>query len=88
MPVCEPCRDAADGLDPGPIPVCSHCGQGPVRLYRTDVPLVEQSVVRHMWHDREWCPGSKKPPRMATSHDHCDGCPCQHKPRGSWKGKQ
>lgn len=91
MSVCEPCKDAADGVDFGPILVCSICGVGPVSVYRTDVPLAEQSVVRHK---REvagvkiWCEGGTRPPREQSSHDFCRGCTCQHRAPGSWKGKK
>lgn len=27
----------------------------------------------------KWCAKGK--------HKKCDGCPCQHKPKGSWKGE-
>lgn len=89
MPICDRCRDAAAGYDFGPVPCCSICGIGPVTLYRSDVPLAEQKVVRHK---REvagvkiWCEGSSRPPEMQTGHDFCNGCPCQHREPGSWKG--
>lgn len=95
MPICRPCAEAADGTDGvGPIPVCSECGQGPVSVYNDARPLEEQSVVKHRKPGKRvgdadyWCPGSTKPPRIQTDHDFCNGCPCAHKPKGSWKGKQ
>jgi hypothetical protein len=84
--ICKPCADAADGVDFGPIPVCSICDNGPVYVYNDARPVEEQSVVRHQ---REvagvkiWCEGSKRPPRLSTGHDFCTGCDCAHKPVGS-----
>jgi hypothetical protein len=84
--ICKPCADAADGVDFGPIPVCSICDNGPVYVYNDARPVEEQSVVRHQ---REvagvkiWCEGSKRPPRLSTGHDFCNGCDCAHKPVGS-----
>jgi hypothetical protein len=90
--ICDRCRDAADGVDFGPVPVCSHCGQGPVCVYNDSKPVEKQSVVKHKTpgvepgDSRYWCPGSKQPPRLSTGHDFCNGCACQHRPPGSWKG--
>lgn len=81
--ICSRCADAADGVDFGPVPVCSACGVGPVSVYRTDVPLAEQKVVRHKY-GLVWCEGSSKPPRLQTGHEFCNGCSCQHRPRDSW----
>lgn len=85
--ICRDCTDAADGLDYGPVMVCSACGQGPVCVYRTGIPLADQKVVRHKrsaammdiaggvvlrrYITRVWCEGSSKPPRVATGHDAC-----------------
>lgn len=94
MSVCEPCKDAADAVDFGPILVCSVCGQGPVSVYNTARPLAEQSVVKHKSPGKRagqqgyWCEGSKQPPREQSGHDFCRGCACQHRPPGSWKGKR
>lgn len=81
--ICSRCAEAADGVDFGPVEVCSICGQGPVAVYNYEKPVDQRSVVRHK---REvagvkiWCEGSRRPPRLQTSHDFCNGCDCQHKP--------
>lgn len=85
--ICDRCREAADGRDLGPVPVCSVCGQGPIAVYNNARTFQTQSVVRHKF-GLVWCEGSKKPPRLSTGHDFCNGCPCQHRPRGSWKGEK
>lgn len=85
--ICKRCLDAASGADFGPIPVCSVCGQGPMYVYSDAKPLAEQSVVKHKREvpsGKVWCEGSKRPPRLSTGHDFCNGCPCQHRPPGSW----
>lgn len=90
MTICQRCWDAANGSDQGSILVCSSCGQGPVSVYNTSKPLDRQSVVKHKTPGAKagdfdyWCLGSKWPPRVQTGHDFCDGCPCQHRPKGSW----
>lgn len=86
--ICDRCADAADGVDFGPVPVCSECGVGPIFVYRTDVPLEEQKVVFHKHRSlgsgrKVKCPGTGKPPRLQTGHDFCKGCDCKHKPVGS-----
>lgn len=89
--ICQNCLDAASGIAPE-IPVCSVCGNGPVSVYNDARPTKEQSVVKHKkpgakaGHWDYWCTGSKKPPRWQTAHDFCNGCPCQHRPSGAWKG--
>lgn len=87
--ICEPCASAADGADLGPAdPVCSACGLLPVALYGNGTvrfhkfrPPTSVTKVK--------CPGTGEPPRLLrTGHDFCNGCSCQHKPPGSWKGDQ
>lgn len=85
MPICRPCRQAAQGK--GDLLACSVCGKRGVSVYRTDVPLAEQSVFFHKAAGFR-CDGSGRPPVVSTFHDYCDGCPCQHKPRGSWNATQ
>lgn len=84
MSVCGPCKGAADGTRPARI-VCSVC-KSPRRVYNDARPTGEQSVVVHKvgW---ERCLGSTEPPLILTGHDDCKGCPCQHKPKGSWNGR-
>ncbi len=84
--ICTRCAEAADGVDFGPVPVCSGCGQGPISVYNDARPVEEQSVVVHQ-KDGWRCPGSKRPPRLSTGHDFCKGCDCQHAPKGSYRGK-
>lgn len=87
--ICDRCRDAADGVDFGPVPVCSTCGRGPIAVYNDAKPVDEQSVVVHKSPNFGIrCQGSKRPPRLSTGHDFCNGCSCQHRPRGSWKGER
>lgn len=85
MTVCQPCREAADGTHPETL-VCSVCGS-PRAVYNSDRPLGEQSVVVHK-NGWERCPGSTEPPKVRTGHDKCNGCPCQHRERGSWRGRR
>lgn len=99
MPICNACRGAAEGRVQAPC--CSACDREWVSVYRTDVPVEEQRVVFHkrdvlithhrggervQYTERARCPGTGKPPVFRSGHDACDGCPCQHRPRGSWKG--
>ena len=94
MPICEHCLLAASGEDWGPVPVCSECDNGPISVYNSKRPIETQSVVKHKKPGAKagdfdyWCPGSKRPPRLQTGHDFCDGCPCQHRPPGSWNQKE
>lgn len=87
MPICTPCRRAAEGTS-AVVRHCSECDREGVSVYATEVPLAEQKVVFHkritdaLEYGR--CPGSGRPPVIRDGHDRCDGCPCQHKPRGSW----
>lgn len=92
--ICTKCAEAADGVDFGPVRVCSVCGQGPIAVYNDAKPLDRQSAVRHKAPDPQdpnsgyqvWCPGSKLPPQYQSGHDFCKGCDCQHKPPGSHRG--
>lgn len=92
MPICERCALAASGEDFGPVPVCSVCEQGPVSVYNSAKPIEQQSVVKHKFPGKivgdfdYWCLGSTQPPKEQTGHDFCNGCPCQHRPPGAWKG--
>jgi hypothetical protein len=82
--VCQSCRSAADGTDLR-IAKCSHCDRAPMAVYNDAVPEGEQKVYRHN-HDGTMCPGSFLPPAFTSGHDYCNGCPCQHRPKGSWNG--
>jgi hypothetical protein len=85
--VCEWCRSAADGTDIR-LAKCATCGKSPVAVYRTDVPESEQSVYVHK-NDATGarCEGSRQPPEFTSGHDLCNGCPCQHRERGAWRGR-
>lgn len=84
MPICNRCREAAEGLDFGPVDVCSVCGQGPISLYDNGKVRKHKKPGSKPGQSDYWCRGSKRPPRESTGHDFCDGCPCQHRPKGSW----
>lgn len=88
MPICTPCRRAAEGTS-AVVRYCSVCGRQGVSVYATEVPLEEQAVVFHKVRPshsvtKVRCEGTGKPPVIRDGHNRCDGCPCQHKPRGSW----
>lgn len=90
--ICSRCAEVADGVDPGPVAVCSECGIGPVYVYNDAKPVERQSVRKHARPGAKagdfdyWCRGSKRPPHLQTGHDFCNGCTCQHREPGSWKG--
>lgn len=87
MPICIHCRKAAAGTGPI-VRHCLICGAPGVGVYTDAVPLNEQRVVRHKREitggSKIWCEGSLAPPVLKDGHDYCDGCPCQHRPKGSW----
>lgn len=75
MTICDPCKGERKR-------VCSVCGS-PRAVYNDDKSVAEQSVVFHK-NGWERCDGSKRPPVL--THVGCNGCPCQHRPKGSWNG--
>lgn len=97
MPICKPCLFAAE--QDYQWLACSACGRAAV-VYNDAPPVAERSVVVHkvdilyteyrvgepvrQWYGRQRCIGSTRPPVYKTGHDACEGCPCQHRPRGSW----
>lgn len=81
--ICKPCARAADRKTGGTSLACACCGKWPVCVYRTDVPLEEQKVVRHKFGGIK-CPGTGRPPIVRSGHDFCTGCDCQHEPVGSY----
>lgn len=79
--ICEGCATAARGEEPE-RPHCRVCKRE-VAVYKGG----DRSIVIHGFpNTRVRCQGSRKPP--ATGHDLCDGCSCQHKPRGSWQNRE
>jgi hypothetical protein len=58
-----------------------------------DVTVHEIVYHKHTLADgsKERCPGVGQPAvfkPVRTGHDLCNGCPCAHQAKGSWKGKQ
>lgn len=88
MTICDACARAAAG-EGAVLRYCRNCGKQS-SVYATDVPVSEQRVVVHKHaNTRIRCQGSRKPPvYRSVLHDWCDGCPCQHRPPGSWKGSK
>lgn len=84
MTICEHCAAAAEGQGPR-LAYCRTCGRR-AKVYRDDAPEDEQAVVVHKHSNtRVRCQGSRKPPVFKhVGHEWCDGCPCQHRPSGSW----
>lgn len=96
MPICTPCREAAEGTE-AEGPLLSHCPACGRRIQLSSVRWgpeeddqgfqVCHTKLAYHKHKGRRCDGSGQPhvDRPAwTRHDDCDGCPCQHKPRGSW----
>ena len=81
MPICDACRDASEGI--GSVPVCPACGAGPIGSY-ADGGVRFHKVRPPKSVTKVRCEGTGQPPVIRSGHDHCNGCPCQHKPRGSW----
>ncbi len=87
MAICKSCADGADGKI-HEVAYCSVCDRRGIAVYNDHVPLDEQQVYVHKFpNTRIRCQGSRRPPVMkSVGHDRCNGCPCQHKPSGAWKG--
>lgn len=95
MPICKACREASEGAGPkGPVlPHCPTCGRHiqVIRHYRIgESPDRERERLRYHKKDGRVCSGTHAAPDYRPAwdgHDDCDGCPCQHRPRGSWNQK-
>lgn len=84
MTICQPCKDEADGVL-FVLPeehTCSTCGRvvkvnkgGKLRKHYAPADSVRKYGV---------CHGSMM--HLVGGHLACEGCPCMHKPKGSWNG--
>lgn len=82
--ICEQCRAAADSDRPA-RPHCPVCSRQ-IEVYRTDLPIAEQTLYSHGDGEGGRCDGSKGTPEYRAV-GHCDGkCGCQHRQKGAWRG--
>lgn len=101
MSICDPCKRAAELPDPPLLPHCPVCDRqiGAHVSWGPDFDDATGLLNRHaklVWHKRApglpacngvgWEAVYAPPKDQRSGHHDCKGCPCQHRPKGSWKG--